>query len=145
MTMASMEASTVLLSAFMCFLPSVMDSLRRTAQDRSLRATDQLSGSCRPRENADHRSSAVPPPAARDRVVPSRAPCVEEHIKGDGPTVFTCLQARARRHHEQAKGLRLSQRPVPLAQDEKPGLRRGEAGGGGGLAKTVSPCTVEEM
>jgi ATP-dependent DNA ligase len=47
-----------------------------------------LSGSCRPRENADHRSSAVTPPAARDRVVPSRAPCVEEHIEGDGPTVF---------------------------------------------------------
>ena len=45
------------------------------------------------------------------------------------------MQARARRHREQAEGLALSQWPVAgLAQNEEPGLCGGEEGGRGGAA-----------
>jgi hypothetical protein len=44
--------------------------------------------------------------------------------------VRTGLQARARRHREQAKRFTLPLRPIArLAQDEAPGARGGEAGG----------------
>jgi bifunctional non-homologous end joining protein LigD len=52
-----------------------------------------------------------------------------EHIEGDGPTVFRpCLQAGARRHCLEAKGLGLPLRPLArLAQNEELGCPGSEA------------------
>ena len=60
---------------------------------------------------------------------------LNEQISEPGDIVFrTHLQARPGRHRIEAEGLDLSLRPLAgLAQDEKPGVRGGAAGGGRGL------------
>src|SRR5262249_40125255 len=50
-TMARMEASPVLVCVFICFLPYLLSACAEGFQDRILGATDQLSGSRRPRRN----------------------------------------------------------------------------------------------
>jgi hypothetical protein len=60
-----------------------------------------------------------------------------EHIEADGPTVFAhACKMGARRHRVEAQGLALPLGALAaLAQNEKPGARGGEAGGGGGLGE----------
>jgi bifunctional non-homologous end joining protein LigD len=65
-----------------------------------------------------------------------------EHIEGDGPTVFAhACKLRPRRHRLEAQGLCLPFRPLArLAQNEESGLLGGEAGSGGGLGALTAPA-----
>ena len=63
-----------------------------------------------------------------------------EHIEGDGPIVFPCLQDGARRYRVEAEGLGLPFWPLArLTQDEESGGAGGEARSGGGLGALTAP------
>src|SRR5262249_50433006 len=70
-----------------------------------------------------------------------------EHMEGDGPTVFAhALQARPRRHRLEAQGLRLPFRALArLAQNEELGGASGEARGGGGVGEAALALTTTEL
>jgi len=73
-----------------------------------------------------------------------------EHIEGNGPTVFApCLQDGAGGHRVETQGLTLPLRALAgLVEDEKPGVCGGDARGGGrlelehGPASAISPSLV---
>jgi len=64
-----------------------------------------------------------------------------EHMEGDGPTVFPTPASLASKHRLEAQGVRLPFRPLArLAQNEESGLLGGEAGSGRGLGALTAPA-----